>query len=32
MFNDQILTEEPQQLVSIRSGFSLVGTATEIWN
>ena len=32
MFNDQILTEEPQQLVSMRSGFSLAGTATEIWN
>jgi hypothetical protein len=32
MFNDQIITEEPKQLVSMRTGFSLIGTATDIWN
>jgi hypothetical protein len=32
MFNDLIITEEPKQLVNMRTGFSLTGTATDIWN
>jgi hypothetical protein len=31
MFNDLILTEEPKQLVSLRTGFALTGTAAEVW-
>ena len=31
MFNDLIITEEPKQLVSMRTGIILTGTAAEIW-